>query len=116
VTTRFPELATRRAELMRGGGEAQLARQHERGKLGARERLDRLFDPDSFVEFGVWATNPLIGAAGVSAVPMAARVAHQEAQRVDPDNYLLMHAMGPNVAGVIGTAVAAGALLTLLGS
>jgi oxaloacetate decarboxylase beta subunit len=58
--------------------------------------------------------NPLIGAAGVSAVPMAARVAHQVAQEEDPTNYLLMHAMGPNVAGVIGTAVAAGALLALL--
>lgn len=52
--------------------------------------------------------NPLIGAAGVSAVPMAARVAHSEGQRADPGNYLLMPAMGPNVAGVIGTAVAAG--------
>lgn len=58
--------------------------------------------------------NPLIGAAGVSAVPMAARVAHQVGQEEDPDNYLLMHAMGPNVAGVIGTAVAAGGLLALL--
>jgi sodium ion-translocating decarboxylase beta subunit len=60
--------------------------------------------------------NPLIGAAGVSAVPMAARVAHQVAQEEDPNNFLLMHAMGPNVAGVIGTAVAAGVLLALLGS
>jgi oxaloacetate decarboxylase beta subunit len=58
--------------------------------------------------------NPLIGAAGVSAVPMAARVAHNVAQEEDPNNYLLMHAMGPNVAGVIGTAVAAGAFLALL--
>lgn len=58
--------------------------------------------------------NPLIGAAGVSAVPMAARVAHNVAQETDPHNYLLMHAMGPNVAGVIGTAIAAGALLALL--
>ncbi len=58
--------------------------------------------------------NPLIGAAGVSAVPMAARVAHNVAQEEDPDNYLLMHAMGPNVAGVIGTAIAAGAFLALL--
>jgi carboxybiotin decarboxylase len=58
--------------------------------------------------------NPLIGAAGVSAVPMAARVAHRVAQEEDPNNYLLMHAMGPNVAGVIGTAVAAGALLALV--
>jgi oxaloacetate decarboxylase beta subunit len=58
--------------------------------------------------------NPLIGAAGVSAVPMAARVAHNVAQETDPHNYLLMHAMGPNVAGVIGTAVAAGGLLALL--
>jgi oxaloacetate decarboxylase beta subunit len=58
--------------------------------------------------------NPLIGAAGVSAVPMAARVAHNVAQETDPHNYLLMHAMGPNVAGVIGTAIAAGGLLALL--
>ncbi len=58
--------------------------------------------------------NPLIGAAGVSAVPMAARVAHVVGQEADPNNYLLMHAMGPNVAGVIGTAIAAGALLTFL--
>ena len=57
--------------------------------------------------------NPLIGAAGVSAVPMAARVAHSEGQKEDPNNYLLMHAMGPNVAGVVGTAVAAGAMLSL---
>ena len=59
--------------------------------------------------------NPLIGAAGVSAVPMAARVAHKEGQRVDPNNYLLMHAMGPNVAGVIGSAVVAGIFLNLFG-
>jgi len=58
--------------------------------------------------------NPLIGAAGVSAVPMAARVAHMVGQEEDPNNYLLMHAMGPNVAGVIGTAIAAGALLAML--
>ncbi|MGL6105419.1 sodium ion-translocating decarboxylase subunit beta [Romboutsia sp.] len=59
--------------------------------------------------------NPLIGAAGVSAVPMAARVAHKVAQEENPGNFLLMHAMGPNVAGVIGSAVAAGILLSLLG-
>ena len=57
--------------------------------------------------------NPMIGAAGVSAVPMAARVVQKEGQREDPTNFLLMHAMGPNVAGVIGSAVAAGVLLTL---
>ena len=57
--------------------------------------------------------NPLIGAAGVSAVPMAARVAHNEGKKWNPDNYLLMHAMGPNVAGVIGSAVAAGFLLSI---
>lgn len=55
--------------------------------------------------------NPLIGAAGVSAVPMAARVAQKEGQKYNPANFLLMHAMGPNVAGVIGSAVAAGLLL-----
>lgn len=57
--------------------------------------------------------NPLIGSAGVSAVPMAARVSQVVGQRENPGNFLLMHAMGPNVAGVIGTAVAAGVLLTL---
>lgn len=59
--------------------------------------------------------NPLIGAAGVSAVPMAARVAHKVAREENPSNFLLMHAMGPNVAGVIGSAVAAGILLSLFG-
>jgi len=59
--------------------------------------------------------NPLIGSAGVSAVPMAARVSQLEGQRARPGNYLLMHAMGPNVAGVIGSAVAAGVLLSLFG-
>ncbi|NCC86484.1 MAG: sodium ion-translocating decarboxylase subunit beta [Clostridia bacterium] len=59
--------------------------------------------------------NPLIGAAGVSAVPMAARVVNAEGQKANPSNFLLMHAMGPNVAGVIGSAVAAGFLLLLFG-
>ena len=59
--------------------------------------------------------NPLIGSAGVSAVPMAARVSQVVAQKYDPSNFLLMHAMGPNVSGVIGTAVAAGVLLALFG-
>jgi sodium ion-translocating decarboxylase beta subunit len=59
--------------------------------------------------------NPLIGSAGVSAVPMAARVSQVVGQKENPSNFLLMHAMGPNVAGVIGTAVAAGVLLTLFG-
>ena len=58
--------------------------------------------------------NPLIGSEGVSAVPMAARVSQKEGQRENPSNFLLMHAMGPNVSGVIGSAVAAGVLLTLL--
>lgn len=66
-----------------------------------------------------WATkgkvNPLIGSAGVSAVPMAARVAQKVGQEENPLNFLLMHAMGPNVAGVIGSAVAAGVLLSVLG-
>ena len=60
--------------------------------------------------------NPMIGAAGVSAVPMAARVVHKEGLKEDPTNFLLMHAMGPNVAGVIGSAVAAGVLLLLFGA
>ncbi|MGB8451407.1 MAG: sodium ion-translocating decarboxylase subunit beta [Anaerocolumna sp.] len=70
-------------------------------------------------KFMCWATkgkiNPLIGSAGVSAVPMAARVSQVEGQKASPGNYLLMHAMGPNVAGVIGSAVAAGVLLSLFG-
>lgn len=60
-------------------------------------------------------TNPLIGSAGVSAVPMAARVSQIVGQKANPANFLLMHAMGPNVAGVIGTAVAAGAMLAMVG-
>ena len=59
--------------------------------------------------------NPLIGSAGVSAVPMAARVSQVEGQKANPGNFLLMHAMGPNVAGVIGSAIAAGFLLAVFG-
>jgi oxaloacetate decarboxylase beta subunit len=59
--------------------------------------------------------NPLIGAAGVSAVPMAARVVNKVGLKANPHNFLLMHAMGPNVAGVIGSAVAAGVLLAVVG-
>ena len=59
--------------------------------------------------------NPLIGSAGVSAVPMAARVSQVEGQKANPGNFLLMHAMGPNVAGVIGSAIAAGALINMFG-
>jgi oxaloacetate decarboxylase beta subunit len=70
-------------------------------------------------KFMYWVTkgkiNPLIGSAGVSAVPMAARVSQIEGQKANPSNFLLMHAMGPNVAGVIGSAVAAGILLSLFG-
>ena len=70
-------------------------------------------------QFLCWITkgkiNPLIGSAGVSAVPMAARVANVEGQKANPSNFLLMHAMGPNVAGVIGSAIAAGFLLTICG-
>ena len=61
-----------------------------------------------------WKINPLIGSAGVSAVPMAARVSQVVGMKSKPGNYLLMHAMGPNVAGVIGTAVAAGTMLAML--
>ena len=59
--------------------------------------------------------NPMIGAAGVSAVPMASRVVQKMGQEANPKNFLLMHAMGPNVAGVIGTATAAGIFLGMLG-
>ena len=70
-------------------------------------KLINLFRPNNRI-------NPLIGAAGVSAVPMAARVANLEGQKANPYNFLLMHAMGPNVAGVIGSAMAAGLLLAIL--
>ena len=63
-----------------------------------------------------WKINPLIGSAGVSAVPMAARVSQMVGQKANPSNFLLMHAMGPNVAGVIGTAVAAGTMMAMLGA
>lgn len=69
-------------------------------------------------DFGPLIANPksvLLGAAGVSAVPMAARVAQKVGQKENPSNFLLMHAMGPNVAGVIGSAVAAGLLLMFFG-
>ena len=59
--------------------------------------------------------NPLIGSAGVSAVPMAARISQDVGREYDPQNHLLMHAMGPNVAGVIGSAIAAGVLLAICG-
>ncbi|MFT4769619.1 MAG: sodium ion-translocating decarboxylase beta subunit [Glaciecola sp.] len=65
--------------------------------------------------FGGTPINPLIGSAGVSAVPMAARVSNKLGLEADPHNFLLMHAMGPNVAGVIGSAVAAGVMITLVG-
>ena len=65
--------------------------------------------------FAKHQVNPLIGAAGVSAVPMAARVANKVGLESDPQNFLLMHAMGPNVAGVIGSAVAAGVMINLVG-
>ena len=67
-----------------------------------------------------WVTkgkvNPLIGSAGVSAGPMAARVSQTVGQKENPSNFLLMHAMGPNVAGVIGSAVAAGVFLAMFGN
>jgi len=66
-------------------------------------------------KFGNTPINPLIGAAGVSAVPMAARVANKVGLEANPQNFLLMHAMGPNVAGVIGSAVAAGVMISYLG-
>ena len=66
--------------------------------------------------FGSSPINPLIGSAGVSAVPMAARVSNRLGLEANPQNFLLMHAMGPNVAGVIGSAVAAGVMITLVGT
>ena len=66
-------------------------------------------------KFSGGKVNPLIGSAGVSAVRMAARVSQVVGQKENPSNFLLMHAMGPNVAGVIGSAVAAGVLLSIFG-
>ena len=66
--------------------------------------------------FATHKVNPLIDAAGVSAVPMAARVANKVGLESNPQNFLLMHAMGPNVAGVIGSAVAAGVMINLVGN
>ena len=65
--------------------------------------------------FGTNKINPLIGSAGVSAVPMAARVSNKVGLDNNPQNFLLMHAMGPNVAGVIGSAIAAGVMIKFLG-
>ena len=70
---------------------------------------------NKFAKTDAGKINPLIGSAGVSAVPMAARVSNKVGMDSNPQNYLLMHAMGPNVAGVIGSAVAAGVLLALVG-
>ena len=66
-------------------------------------------------KFSKQQINPLIGSAGVSAVPMAARVSNKIGLEANPQNFLLMHAMGPNVAGVIGSAIAAGVMLSLVG-
>ena len=65
-------------------------------------------------EFSKTKINPLIGSAGVSAVPMAARVSNRVGLESNPQNFLLMHAMGPNVAGVIGSAIAAGIMIQFL--
>ena len=65
-------------------------------------------------KFGGTSINPLMGSAGVSAVPMAARVSNKLGLEADPHNFLLMHAMGPNVAGVIGSAVAAGIMINYI--
>ena len=78
----------------------------DEGKLSLDENIYNIFPGK---------VNPLIGAAGVSAVPMAARVAQKVGAEADPTNFLLMHAMGPNVAGVIGTAVAAGTFMAIFG-
>jgi len=107
--------------------------------VGATAEADRFLSPETLMIIGLglaafifstvgglllgklmyWLTggkiNPLIGSAGVSAVPMAARVSHLEGQRANRENWLLMHAMGPNVAGVVGSAIAAGVLISLFG-
>jgi len=106
--------------------------------VGASTSADHFLTPQSLLVFGLGALsfciataggvlfakfmnlfltdkiNPLVGAAGVSAVPDSARVVHTLGQKEDPTNYLLMHAMAPNVAGVIGSAIGAGVLWTVL--
>src|SRR5690606_35762197 len=108
--------------------------------VGSKLAADKFLDPKSLgilalgiVAFGIGTAagvlmaklmnlvskdkiNPLIGSAGVSAVPMAARVSNKLGLQANPQNYLLMHAMGPNVAGVIGSAIAAGVMISIVGS
>ena len=76
---------------------------------------DIMLHPENAANGAGGKINPLIGSAGVSAVPMAARVSQKVGAESDPTNFLLMHAMGPNVAGVIGTAVAAGTFMAIFG-
>jgi Na+-transporting methylmalonyl-CoA/oxaloacetate decarboxylase beta subunit len=107
VNDKLHLLREKNAHVNLGGGVERLEAQHKLGKMTAHERLHLLYDNGFYDE--------LFGSAGVSAVPMAARVSHNVGQEYNPQNYLLMHAMGPNVAGVIGTAIAAGVLLAILG-
>ncbi len=87
---------------------------HGRGRLRLRHRRRRAAG-QGHEPVPEGKINPLIGSAGVSAVPMAARVSQKVGQRENPRNFLLMHAMGPNVAGVIGSAIAAGILINIFG-
>ena len=79
-----------------------------------RDRLKEEFILKHLERFLKEKINPLIGSAGVSAVPMAARISHHMGQQANPNNFLLPHAMGPNVAGVIGSAVIAGVFISLV--
>ena len=85
------------------------------GRLDRKKVGDMVFGDEAARQKLNAIMHPLIGAAGVSAVPMAARVANKIGLQANPQNFLLMHAMGPNVAGVIGSAVAAGVLLAIVG-
>ena len=97
------------------------AEHEQRPATGMAERLRENFSQASsagarpMTRKELFAALPLIGSAGVSAVPMAARVSQKVGQSENPSNFLLMHAMGPNVAGVIGSAVAAGILINIFG-
>ena len=95
--------------------DATVSKANELAKDVQSEAVTLLKNDDSNLPLSGKKVNPLIGSAGVSAVPMAARVSQMVGQKANPANFLLMHAMGPNVAGVIGSAIAAGFLLAVFG-
>ncbi len=97
IESKINQLLEMCQKALKGGGARKINERHEKGLLTARERIEQL-----------------VGAAGVSAVPDSARVVHTVGLQEDPTNFLLMHAMAPNVAGVIGSAIGAEVLWTVL--